>query len=138
MSEDRWVSVNNDLSDFVKRNFIPNAVLVIRDNDLKKTYRQGVMDSSWCDDKPYFLLSSMVKMMTSYLILETLDREKIDINQPIGNHISFPLKGGSIITFRDLLTHCGGLEKLFVDSETTQDPYLSYKSFFNSGISHNQ
>ena len=56
-----------------------------------------------------FEIGSLSKIFTTHLLVDLVEADKVDLNDPIAKHLDFSLKGEPRITFGQLASHHSGL-----------------------------
>ncbi len=104
--------VQNVMQQYMQKNDVPGAAVIVYVNGTPSTYYFGVADKQ--SKKPVtqdtiFELGSLTKLMTSILLAQEVDFAKINLKAPINKYIPTLPAAFSGMTVRSLATHTSGL-----------------------------
>ncbi len=158
---DRLRRIDTLVNEYIQKDWLKGVVtLVVKDNQLIQYKGYGILNADTKTPMPndaIFRIMSQTKAITSVAVMILYERGKITLDEPIAdfipefknpvvidkfsaadtNYTTVPAKRD--ITFRDLLTHSGGLDYAAIGSATGNALYAkagipSGLGFFNASL----
>ncbi|MFC4817413.1 serine hydrolase domain-containing protein [Flavobacterium sp. GCM10023249] len=109
--------VDTTVKKIMKDNKIVGLQLaVIKDNKIIKTGHYGlanIEDSIPVDKQTVFSINSITKAFTSVAILQLVEKEKVNFEEPISKYLDSLPNTWENITVKQILTHKSGLPEIF-------------------------
>lgn len=132
--QSNYDGINQEIDGFVKSKMeelkIPGlAIAVVKDGEILKKSTYGLGNIEWnykLSDHSNFQIASCTKLLTSTLLLKTIYKKKIDLNQSISKYLDSIPKEWEKIKIKNLISHSSGIP----DFPETYSYYVSTEEAF--------
>lgn len=138
--------VDNCFKEYSKKSYNAGFSIALIDNNKVYKYNYGetsLGNGILPDSQTLYEIGSITKVFSAITLYQFLRKNNIDINSEIKEYLPTTLKyklnkNGEEITFKQLLNHTSGLERIPVDLPNNNNPYNGYDStkIFNYLITH--
>ncbi len=128
--------VDNTFKEYSKMNYNSGFSIAIIDSDKIYKYNYGetsLGNGNLPNEYTLYEIGSITKVFSAITLYQFLSQQNIDINSAIKYYLPKKLenklnKNGKEITFKHLLNHTSGLERISSDIPNNQNPYSGYDS----------
>ncbi|HPN38691.1 MAG TPA: serine hydrolase domain-containing protein, partial [Melioribacteraceae bacterium] len=140
-TDNKILSEYDKIVDYAFKNYVNknnnagfSIALIDSENIYKYNYGETILGNGVLpNENTVYEIGSITKVFTSITLISYLKKKGIDINTPIKNYLPYSLnsrlnKNGAEITFKHLLNHTSGLERIPSDIISSKNPYAGYDS----------
>jgi len=145
-AQDRIFTIKNVVKAYTESGDLHGVILIAEDGKLLFAQSSGMANIAWeipNDIETRFRIYSMTKQFTAMLVMQYVEKGKIELDKPISTYLPYYRKDvGDIVTVHHLLTHTHGIEEgydrlpsflIFDPTRQLIEKYFSNKLDFEPG-----